>query len=143
MAKKPGDWQGRGFRAGYGGVPGGICPGCKRKTPGQEWNFPFRGHIRSSTSAGRIIPRIRRPRIACFTASVISKRVTGFEFYPTFASGHCRPTLVLRAYCNANVSLQAFRSGRTILIRPLRSSWFTLLSTFPLVISFSWLSVPQ
>ena len=55
------------------------------------------------------------PNHTAFPVSLASsqgyfKRVTGFEFYPTF-----------------------IRTGRTILIRPLRSSGFTLLSTFPCV----------
>lgn len=34
IGKNPGDWRGRGFRAGYGGVPGGICLGTNEKAPG-------------------------------------------------------------------------------------------------------------
>ena len=44
MAKKPGDWRGRGFRAGYGGVPGGICLGINEKAPGVCGNS-LRRHV--------------------------------------------------------------------------------------------------
>ena len=42
--------RGTGGGGGSGPGRGEIPPGLRRKTPGQEWNFPFRGHIRSSTS---------------------------------------------------------------------------------------------
>ena len=87
IAKNPRDRRGRGFRPPVGGSTWGICLVYKRKTPSGQWNFTRRGRIRNSASAGRTIPPVRRPRIACFFASVIfQKRVTGFEWFSVVIS---------------------------------------------------------